>query len=160
MDHLSDSKVHARSTGSYTVVNQQPLGGKSNIGGMRFGEMEVWALEAYGAAYTLQEMLSIKSDDIIGRSEAYKSIIHNRKIQMVGIPESFKVLLSELKSLCLNIEPIDVVIDKAIEEAEYDLPEDVLIGEGQIIKEDGENEIIEDVMLESDPAVSEADDIN
>ena len=160
LDHLSDSKVHARSTGSYTVVNQQPLGGKSNMGGMRFGEMEVWALEAYGAAYTLQEMLSIKSDDIIGRSEAYKSIIHNRKIQMVGIPESFKVLLSELKSLCLNIEPIDVVIEKAIEEAEYALPEDVLIGEGQIVKEDGENEIIEDVSLESDPAASEAEDIN
>ncbi len=154
LDHLADSKVHARSTGSYTVVNQQPLGGKSNMGGMRFGEMEVWALEAYGAAYTLQEMLSIKSDDIIGRSEAYKSIIHNRKIQMVGIPESFKVLLSELKSLCLNIEPTEVIIDN-ISEEESNIPEDVMIEEGVIVTEDNGNDIVENVMVGSDPAVLE-----
>lgn len=152
LDHLADTKVHARSTGNYTVVNQQPLGGKSNMGGMRFGEMEVWALEAYGAAYTLQEMLSIKSDDIIGRSEAYKSIIHNKKIQMVGIPESFKVLLSELKSLCLNIEPIDVVVDNGFSDSE--MPEDVSLNEEvvEVIKNNEEDSVMVDTLVEADPA--------
>ncbi len=149
LDHLADTKIHARSTGNYTVVSQQPLGGKSNMGGMKFGEMEVWALEAYGAASTLQEMLSIKSDDIIGRSEAYKSIIHNKKIQMVGIPESFKVLLSELKSLCLNIEPIDVVIEKEVEEEDSYLPEDIVMED--VVMEEGENEIIEGVAVTAGP---------
>ena len=142
LDHLADSKIHARSTGHYTVVNQQPLGGKASMGGQRFGEMEVWALEAYGAADTLQETLSIKSDDIIGRSEAYKSIIHNKKIQINGMPESFRVLLMDLKSLCLNIEPVDVIIeDKIVDdegnivEEDNTIPEDVIIEERDLIDE-------------------------
>ncbi|MHB8443112.1 MAG: DNA-directed RNA polymerase subunit beta [Patescibacteria group bacterium] len=146
LDHLADTKVTARSTGHYTVVNQQPLGGKAQMGGQRFGEMEVWALEAYGAASTLQEMLSIKSDDIIGRSEAYKSIIQNKKIQMVGIPESFKVLLLELKSLALNIEPIDVVVESTPEEVaeESVLPEDVFIENDEEV-----NAVLNDSSVES-----------
>jgi DNA-directed RNA polymerase subunit beta len=102
--HLAEEKVHARSTGPYTIVTQQPLGGKAQFGGQRFGEMEVWALEAHGAAHVLQEMLTIKSDDVDGRSKAYESIIHGEKIVMDGTPESFKVLINELRSLGLNIK--------------------------------------------------------
>ena len=106
LHHIADEKVHARSTGPYTAVTQQPLGGKAQRGGQRFGEMEVWALEAHGAPYALQEMLTIKSDDIKGRSSAYKAIIHGEKIESVNIPESFKVLIKELNALCLNMELI------------------------------------------------------
>lgn len=106
LKHIADEKVHARSTGPYTLVTQQPLGGKAQMGGQRFGEMEVWALEAHGASYALQEMLTIKSDDMNGRSAAYKAIIHGEKIENVNIPESFKVLMKELNALCLNIELI------------------------------------------------------
>ncbi|QTJ62841.1 DNA-directed RNA polymerase subunit beta [Candidatus Nardonella dryophthoridicola] len=104
LNHLVDDKIHARSTGSYSLITQQPLGGKSQFGGQRFGEMEVWALEAYGAAYTLQEMLTVKSDDIYGRIKMYKNIIKNNLTIDPSIPESFNVLLKELKSLCLNID--------------------------------------------------------
>lgn len=104
LNHLIDDKMHARSTGSYSLVSQQPLGGKAQFGGQRFGEMEVWALEAYGAAYTLQEMLTIKSDDISGRTKIYKNIIDNNYQMEAGIPESFNVLLKEILSLGLNIE--------------------------------------------------------
>ncbi len=103
IEHLAEEKIHARSTGPYTIVTQQPLGGKAQFGGQRFGEMEVWALEAHGAAYVLQEMLTIKSDDIEGRSKSYEAIIHGEKIVMEGTPESFKVLVNELRSLGLNI---------------------------------------------------------
>ena len=106
LHHIADEKVHARSTGPYTAVSQQPLGGKAQMGGQRFGEMEVWALEAHSAPYALQEMLTIKSDDIKGRSAAYKAIIHGDKIESVNIPESFKVLVKELNALCLNIDLI------------------------------------------------------
>jgi DNA-directed RNA polymerase subunit beta len=106
LKHISDTKIHARSTGPYTLVTQQPLGGKAQMGGQRFGEMEVWALEAHGAASTLQEMLTIKSDDVKGRADAYKAIIHGEKIESVSSPESFKVLMRELNALCLNIELI------------------------------------------------------
>jgi len=102
--HLVDDKMHARSIGPYSMVTQQPLGGKAQFGGQRFGEMEVWALEAYGAAHTLQEMLTIKSDDVYGRSKAYESIIKNEPIQKPSIPASFLVLVRELQSLGLNIE--------------------------------------------------------
>ena len=101
--HLVDDKIHARSTGPYSLVTQQPLGGKAQFGGQRFGEMEVWALEAYGAAYTLQEMLTIKSDDVNGRSRAYEAIVKGENLNRPGIPESFKVLVRELQSLCLDI---------------------------------------------------------
>ena len=102
--HLVDDKIHARSTGPYSLVTQQPLGGKAQFGGQRFGEMEVWALEAYGAAYTLQELLTIKSDDVPGRVKVYEAIVKGENIPDSGIPESFKVLLKEMQSLCLNVE--------------------------------------------------------
>ena len=97
LNHLVDDKMHARSTGPYSLVTQQPLGGKAQFGGQRFGEMEVWALEAYGAAYTLQEMLTVKSDDVNGRTKMYKNIVD-------GMPESFNVLLKEMRSLGIDIE--------------------------------------------------------
>jgi DNA-directed RNA polymerase subunit beta len=101
--HLVDDKIHARSTGPYSLVTQQPLGGKAQFGGQRFGEMEVWALEAYGSAYTLQEMLTIKSDDTIGRVKAYEAIVKGENIAEPSIPESFKVLLKEMQSLALDV---------------------------------------------------------
>ncbi len=107
LHHLVEDKVHARSTGPYSLVTQQPLGGKAQFGGQRFGEMEVWALEAYGAAYTLQEMLTVKSDDVSGRVKTYEAIVKGEEIQSPGVPESFRVLVKELQSLALNIEVIN-----------------------------------------------------
>ncbi len=104
LHHLVDDKIHARSIGPYSLVTQQPLGGKAQFGGQRFGEMEVWALEAYGAAYTLQEMLTVKSDDVVGRTKVYESIIRGDDNFSTGIPESFNVLTKEIRSLGLNIE--------------------------------------------------------
>ncbi len=104
LHHLVDDKIHARSTGPYSMITQQPLGGKAQFGGQRFGEMEVWALEAYGAAYALQELLTIKSDDTLGRVKVYEAIVKGENIQEPGIPESFKVLIKEMQSLCLNVE--------------------------------------------------------
>ena len=104
--HLVDDKIHARSTGPYSLVTQQPLGGKAQFGGQRFGEMEVWALEAYGAAYTLQEMLTVKSDDTVGRVKAYESIVKGENIPEPSIPESFKVLLKEMQSLSLDVNVV------------------------------------------------------
>jgi DNA-directed RNA polymerase subunit beta len=104
LNHLVDDKMHARSTGSYSLVTQQPLGGKAQFGGQRFGEMEVWALEAYGAAYTLQEMLTVKSDDVNGRTKMYKNLVDGDHRMEPGIPESFNVLLKEIRSLGINIE--------------------------------------------------------
>src|SRR5699024_4074405 len=104
LHHLIDDKIHARSTGPYSMITQQPLGGKAQFGGQRFGEMEVWALEAYGAAYALQELLTIKSDDIAGRVKVYEAIVKGEHIPEPGIPESFRVLLKEMQSLCLNVE--------------------------------------------------------
>jgi len=103
LEHLADEKIHARSIGPYSLVTQQPLGGKAQFGGQRFGEMEVWALEAYGAAYTLQELLTIKSDDVMGRVKAYEAIVKGENIAEPGIPESFKILVNELRSLCLKV---------------------------------------------------------
>jgi DNA-directed RNA polymerase subunit beta len=107
LEHLADEKIHARSIGPYSLVTQQPLGGKAQFGGQRFGEMEVWALEAYGAAYTLQELLTIKSDDVVGRVKAYESIVKGESIAEPGIPESFKILVNELRSLCLKVSVED-----------------------------------------------------
>ncbi|HVF52436.1 MAG TPA: DNA-directed RNA polymerase subunit beta [Actinomycetota bacterium] len=104
LSHLVDDKIHARSTGPYSMITQQPLGGKAQFGGQRFGEMEVWALEAYGAAYCLQELLTIKSDDVLGRVKVYEAIVKGENIPEPGIPESFKVLIKEMQSLCLNVE--------------------------------------------------------
>ncbi|HXW76906.1 MAG TPA: hypothetical protein VEJ20_05795, partial [Candidatus Eremiobacteraceae bacterium] len=102
--HLVDDKIHARSTGPYSMITQQPLGGKAQFGGQRFGEMEVWALEAYGAAYTLQELLTVKSDDVVGRVKTYEAIVKGENVLEPGVPESFKVLIKELQSLALDVK--------------------------------------------------------
>ena len=107
LHHLVDDKIHARSTGPYSLVTQQPLGGKAQFGGQRFGEMEVWALEAYGASYTLQEILTVKSDDVAGRVRTYESIVKGHNVPKPGVPESFKVLVKELQALCLDIQVLD-----------------------------------------------------
>jgi DNA-directed RNA polymerase subunit beta len=107
LNHLVEDKVHARSTGPYSLISQQPLGGKAQFGGQRFGEMEVWTLEAYGVAHILQEMLTIKSDDVTGRTKAYEAILKNEDILQPSVPESFKVLVKELQSLGLAIEVIN-----------------------------------------------------
>ena len=104
LHHLVDDKIHARSIGPYSLVTQQPLGGKAQFGGQRFGEMEVWALQAYGAAYTLQEILTVKSDDVIGRTKVYEAIVKGDDTFEAGIPESFNVLVKEMRSLGLNVE--------------------------------------------------------
>jgi DNA-directed RNA polymerase subunit beta len=121
--HLVDDKMHARSIGPYSLVTQQPLGGKAQFGGQRFGEMEVWALEAYGAAYTLQELLTVKSDDVQGRTKIYESIIKGENHLQPGIPESFNVLVKELQALGLNMELLtedDSIIDEDEDESPYD----------------------------------------
>jgi len=120
LHHLVDDKMHARSTGPYSLVTQQPLGGKAQFGGQRFGEMEVWALEAYGAAYTLQEILTVKSDDVVGRVKTYEAIVKGHNVPKPGVPESFKVLVKELQSLCLDVR----VLDKNMEEIELRDEED------------------------------------
>ncbi len=107
LHHLVDDKIHARSTGPYSMITQQPLGGKAQFGGQRFGEMEVWALEAYGAAYALQELLTIKSDDVLGRVKVYEAIVKGQNIPEPGLPESFRVLMKEMQSLCLNVEVLN-----------------------------------------------------
>ena len=126
LHHLVDDKIHARSTGPYSLVTQQPLGGKAQFGGQRFGEMEVWALEAYGASYTLQEIMTVKSDDVVGRVKTYEAIIKGENIPEPGIPESFKVLLKELQSLALDVRVLrddntEVQIAEAMDYEETDL---------------------------------------
>ncbi len=124
LHHLVDDKMHARSTGPYSLITQQPLGGKAQFGGQRFGEMEVWALEGYGAAHTLQEMLTIKSDDVVGRSKTYEAIVKGEPIKKPNIPESFRVLVKELQSLCLDVELLgkDGAVSSAAEEPEIIVP--------------------------------------
>jgi DNA-directed RNA polymerase subunit beta len=125
LHHLVDDKMHARSTGPYSLVTQQPLGGKAQFGGQRFGEMEVWALEAYGAAYTLEEIMTIKSDDVVGRVKAYEAIVKGENIPEPGIPESFKVLLEEMKSLSLDVKVL-------YEDEEIEILEDSLKPTGEL----------------------------
>ena len=128
LHHLVDDKIHARSTGPYSMITQQPLGGKAQFGGQRFGEMEVWALEAYGAAYALQELLTIKSDDIIGRVKVYEAIVKGDNIPEPGIPESFKVLVKEMQSLCLNVEVLSSageIVDIKDTDEDYRLADDL-----------------------------------
>ena len=122
LHHLVDEKIHARSTGPYSLVTQQPLGGKAQFGGQRFGEMEVWALEAYGASHTLQEMLTVKSDDIVGRVKTYEAIVKGENIPQPGVPESFKVLIKELQALALEIQ----VLDEKGNEVDLEVDEDEL----------------------------------
>jgi hypothetical protein len=118
--HLVDDKIHARSTGPYSMITQQPLGGKAQFGGQRFGEMEVWALEAYGAAYTLQELLTVKSDDVVGRVKTYEAIVKGENVMEPGVPESFKVLIKELQSLALDVK----VLTENREEIEIKIQDD------------------------------------
>lgn len=147
LHHLVDDKIHARSTGPYSLVTQQPLGGKAQFGGQRFGEMEVWALEAYGASHTLQEILTVKSDDVVGRVKTYESIVKGENIPEPGVPESFKVLIKELQSLALDVKVLTEE-DKEIEikESTDDDVEDLdLIGE-----DIDENKVTEDDKIAKD----------
>ena len=134
LHHLVDDKIHARSTGPYSLVTQQPLGGKAQFGGQRFGEMEVWALEAYGAAYTLQEILTVKSDDVTGRVKTYEAIVKGHNVPKPGVPESFKVLVKELQSLCLDIKVLDENGDEI--ELKDDDDEDTSFGRVTLSDED------------------------
>jgi len=144
--HLVDDKIHARSTGPYSLVTQQPLGGKAQFGGQRFGEMEVWALEAYGASYTLQEILTVKSDDVVGRVKTYEAIVKGENVPEPGVPESFKVLIKELQSLCLDVkvlsennEEIEIKeIDEDINEAAKELGLDILASDQSELEISGE----------------------
>ena len=168
LHHLVDDKIHARSTGPYSLVTQQPLGGKAQFGGQRFGEMEVWALEAYGASYTLQEILTVKSDDVIGRVKTYEAIIKGENIPEPGVPESFKVLLKELQSLGLDVRVLkddgtEVEIAETVDYVDTDLraviegesrnyrDEDSFAANGYQTKEFNENEELVDVEYEDEP---------
>ena len=161
LHHLVDDKIHARSTGPYSLVTQQPLGGKAQFGGQRFGEMEVWALEAYGASYTLQEMLTVKSDDVVGRVKTYEAIVKGENIPEPGVPEGFKVLVKELQSLGLDIKLLsqdnrELELKENIEDGiEYDPERDKGGLEQEEVVEDGE---LEDGYTEEDEmAVNDED---
>ena len=149
LHHLVDDKIHARSTGPYSLVTQQPLGGKAQFGGQRFGEMEVWALEAYGSAHTLQEILTVKSDDVVGRVKTYEAIVKGENISEPGIPESFKVLIKELQALCLDVKLLndsqeEIRLKEAAEEELEDLEVNIEGTEEQTPKEP-EKEYIEPI---------------
>ena len=161
--HLVDDKIHARSIGPYSLVTQQPLGGKAQFGGQRFGEMEVWALEAYGASYTLQEILTVKSDDVVGRLKTYESIVKGENIPEPGVPEGFKVLIKELQSLALNVRVLsDEEKDVIIEDIDYDMNEQEKARElglelpGMPL---GNNHISDDVTEEDDEIEEEEQDV-
>ncbi len=162
LHHLVDDKIHARSTGPYSLVTQQPLGGKAQFGGQRFGEMEVWALEAYGAAYTLQEILTVKSDDVVGRVKTYESIVKGQNIPKPGIPESFKVLIKELQSLALDIRVLDREGGEINLQQDLDddiIPSDISFDEKNILTDDSpEGYQITDENGESDYYEEEEED--
>jgi DNA-directed RNA polymerase, beta subunit/140 kD subunit len=169
LHHLVDDKIHARSTGPYSLVTQQPLGGKAQFGGQRFGEMEVWALEAYGAAYTLQEILTIKSDDVIGRVKTYEAIVKGENVPEPGVPESFKVLVKELQSLGLDVrlyseddeelelkENIDEGIDLNLEDLNKVIPqEEAIVDEEELASDFIEEDFEEDIIEEEDIEIEE-----
>ena len=163
LHHLVDDKIHARSTGPYSLVTQQPLGGKAQFGGQRFGEMEVWALEAYGAAYTLQEILTVKSDDVVGRVKTYEAIVKGENIPEPGIPESFKVLIKELQSLGLDLKlyddndteleikensDYDEVNENILDDDDIDEPEDV---DDEEVDESEEDDFFENILDDDIP---------
>ncbi len=141
LHHLVDDKIHARSTGPYSLVTQQPLGGKAQFGGQRFGEMEVWALEAYGAAYTLQEILTVKSDDVVGRVKTYESIVKGQNIPKPGVPESFKVLIKELQSLGLDVKVLDINENEIDLKQTFDDDDDIGLGTPAIPPEDSDGDL-------------------
>ena len=144
LHHLVDDKIHGRSTGPYSLVTQQPLGGKAQFGGQRFGEMEVWALEAYGAAYTLQEILTVKSDDVVGRVKTYEAIVKGQNVPKAGIPESFKVLVKELQSLGLDMRVLDKNGDEVDLKQTFDDDDDIGLTKANIAEDVFENETVED----------------
>ena len=160
LHHLVDDKIHARSTGPYSLVTQQPLGGKAQFGGQRFGEMEVWALEAYGAAYTLQEILTVKSDDIVGRVKAYESIVKGENIPQSGIPESFKVLVKELQSLALDIRILNHNMEEIDLDSSMDDDDDVINQElmGTMEEADGISDSFDESDLDDANMLLEDDD--
>jgi DNA-directed RNA polymerase subunit beta len=155
--HLVDDKIHARSTGPYSLITQQPLGGKAQFGGQRFGEMEVWALYAYGAAYVLQEILTIKSDDVLGRVKAYEAIVKGENIPEPGIPESFKVLVKEMQSLCLDVE----IISESGEEIELKEDEEDVFKTAEELGLDlsgiGESRLADEAALDELPELDDED---
>ena len=171
LHHLVDDKIHARSTGPYSLVTQQPLGGKAQFGGQRFGEMEVWALEAYGAAYTLQEILTVKSDDVVGRVKTYEAIVKGENVPEPGVPESFKVLIKELQSLGLDVklysednqelelkENIDEGIDFNLEDQKNLLGEEVADPEEEYIEDDSDADT--DTIFSDDDILTDEDDLS
>ena len=174
LHHLVDDKIHARSTGPYSLVTQQPLGGKAQFGGQRFGEMEVWALEAYGAAHTLQEILTVKSDDVVGRVKTYEAIVKGENIPEPGVPESFKVLIKELQSLGLDVrlysendkelelkENVEEGIDFDIDKNDSLTGEDVLVNnelEEEGYSEESEDALATDELYENDEIEEEFDE--
>ena len=176
LHHLVDDKIHARSTGPYSLVTQQPLGGKAQFGGQRFGEMEVWALEAYGASYTLQEILTVKSDDVVGRVKTYEAIIKGEKIPEPGVPESFKVLLKELQSLALDVRVLrddntEVKIMESVDYGETDLrhiiegdrkyrDENESFGDHGFTEKEFVGEELEDVELDEEPDDSDLENLS
>ena len=145
LHHLVDDKIHARSTGPYSLVTQQPLGGKAQFGGQRFGEMEVWALEAYGAAYTLQEILTVKSDDVVGRVKNYEAIVKGQNVPKPGVPESFKVLIKELQSLCLDVKVLDSNNNEVDLKHSFDDDDIGLAPQGFEGEEDSQVDVTEDL---------------
>jgi DNA-directed RNA polymerase subunit beta len=159
LHHLVDDKIHARSTGPYSLVTQQPLGGKAQFGGQRFGEMEVWALEAYGAAYTLQEMLTVKSDDVVGRVKTYEAIVKGENVPEPGVPESFKVLIKELQSLGLDVrlysnDNVELELKEHIEDGiDFNLDKTKTLDEEQVVDESE----LEDSYIDAD---EDLDDYN
>ena len=169
LHHMVDDKLHARSTGPYSMVTQQPLGGKAQFGGQRFGEMEVWALYAYGAAHVLQEMMTIKADDVMGRVKVYESLVNGKPIEEAGIPESFRVLIKEFQALGLDVEILDQndkLVDLKEMEAD-DEPVDALkiseltneVNESQEKEEPDDDADFEDDELDEDDDLDDLDDL-
>lgn len=152
--HMVDDKLHARSTGPYSLVTQQPLGGKAQFGGQRFGEMEVWALEAYGAAYTLQEILTVKSDDVVGRVKTYEAIVKGDNVPEPGVPESFKVLIKELQSLGMDVKILSSD-EEEIEMRDLEDDEDAKQNEGLSLPNDEESEELVSADAERDVVTKE-----
>lgn len=152
--HMVDDKLHARSTGPYSLVTQQPLGGKAQFGGQRFGEMEVWALEAYGAAYTLQEILTVKSDDVVGRVKTYEAIVKGDNVPEPGVPESFKVLIKELQSLGMDVKILSSD-EEEIEMRDLEDDEDAKQNEGLSLTNDEETEEFVSADIERDVVTKE-----
>jgi DNA-directed RNA polymerase subunit beta len=159
--HMVEDKTHARSTGPYSLVTQQPLGGKAQMGGQRLGEMEVWALEAHRARYTLQEMLTTKSDDVVGRAKAFEAIVKGMDIPTPKVPESFKVLIKELNALGLNVVPVGATVAKAItdvplETVEVQKEQEEVAGEAkELEKELGGEEVVEVGSVAANASVEE-----